>query len=87
LDKKGKKIVRCQRSKVYAKDRDSEEKARQRSQERKVTNSFRRMLGIGKAGGPDSYQGTPSTTYGSLDDDRFLRDESMQWELMRMHHS
>ncbi|MED6225024.1 hypothetical protein PIB30_089792 [Stylosanthes scabra] len=62
------------------KDIDSEEKARQKSQETKLTNTFHRMLGIGKAGGPDSYQRTPSTTSGSSDDDDFLRDESIQWE-------
>ncbi|MED6127933.1 hypothetical protein PIB30_092753, partial [Stylosanthes scabra] len=60
------------------KDSDSEERARQKSQERKVTNTFRRMLGIGKAGDPDIDLGTPSTTSGSSDDDDFLRDESMQ---------
>ncbi|MED6159621.1 hypothetical protein PIB30_043909 [Stylosanthes scabra] len=59
------------------KDNDSEEKARQTSQERKLTNTFHRMLGIGKAGSHDSYLGTPSTTSGSSDDDDFLRDESM----------
>ncbi|MED6163538.1 hypothetical protein PIB30_080955 [Stylosanthes scabra] len=62
------------------KDSNSEEKARQKSQERKLKNTFHRMLRIGKAGSPDSYQGTPSTTFGSSDDDDFLRDESMYWE-------
>ncbi|MED6210990.1 hypothetical protein PIB30_069354 [Stylosanthes scabra] len=62
------------------KDSDSEERGAQKSNER-IENTFKRKLGLGQAAKYDSDQGSPSATSGSSDDDDFLRDESMQWEL------
>ncbi|MED6112345.1 hypothetical protein PIB30_060816 [Stylosanthes scabra] len=73
MDKKEKKTVRYLRSKIYAKTVAAKTPIA-------PTPPLTSMLGVGKAGDPDSYLGTPFTTSGSSDDDDFLRDESMQWE-------
>ncbi|MED6152700.1 hypothetical protein PIB30_094587 [Stylosanthes scabra] len=55
-------------------DSESEEKARQRSHERKIDKAFWRRHDAGNAAIFDSNQSPPSTTFGSSDDEEFLRE-------------
>ncbi|MED6187643.1 hypothetical protein PIB30_078338 [Stylosanthes scabra] len=89
MDKKGKKTVRYPRSKIYAKTVAAKTliattpPLASPSALPKPTKKESVIIDLTeerKAGGPDSYQGTPSTTSSSSDEDDFLRDESMQWE-------
>ncbi|MED6225055.1 hypothetical protein PIB30_090146 [Stylosanthes scabra] len=61
-------------------DNESEGGSKEENPERKLANTLRGMIGLGKLGSSDSNLGFPSSTSSSSEEDNVLEDDPWFWD-------